>query len=146
MKSDKITQERLDSLDRQFIEDGFNDIRDKEVMMLIREVKAWREDMGEKVPVAYVSHYESGALHGVCEKDDPVKMEWLKRGFTITPLYDAPPARQVLLPDWTNEQCLEFLSIAFRHAEIKGDIEMDDIRLGIKMVNSGRAAMMQEAK
>lgn len=38
--------------------------------------------------------------------------------------------------EWTNEQCLNFLSIAFRHAEISGDIEMDDIRLGIKMVSA----------
>ncbi|MDI6637077.1 hypothetical protein [Pantoea dispersa] len=38
--------------------------------------------------------------------------------------------------EWTNEQCLEFLSIAFRHAKISGDIEMDDIRLGIRMVNA----------
>lgn len=46
-------------------------------------------------------------------------------------------------PEWTSEQCLEFLSIAFRHAEIKGDLELDDIRLGIKMVNESRAAMLQ---
>ncbi|MDV0327165.1 hypothetical protein RVO06_00635 [Enterobacter hormaechei] len=45
--------------------------------------------------------------------------------------------------EWTNEQCLEFLSIAFRHAEIKGDLELDDIRLGVKMVNGSRAAMLQ---
>jgi len=44
------------------------------------------------------------------------------------------------LPEWTNEQCLEFLSIAFRHAEIKGDLQLDDIRLGVKMVNAYRAA------
>lgn len=50
-------------------------------------------------------------------------------------------AKQVV-PEWTNEQCLEFLSIAFRHAEIKGDLEMDDIRLGVKMVNACRAAML----
>lgn len=48
-------------------------------------------------------------------------------------------------PEWTNEQCLEFLSIAFRHAEIKGDLELDDIRLGVKMVNGSRAAMLQGA-
>ncbi|HCR1985181.1 TPA: hypothetical protein ONC56_004748, partial [Enterobacter hormaechei subsp. steigerwaltii] len=42
--------------------------------------------------------------------------------------------------EWTNEQCLEFLSIAFRHAKIKGDLEFDDIRLGVKMVNCSRAA------
>ncbi|EOC3625645.1 ead/Ea22-like family protein [Enterobacter hormaechei] len=45
--------------------------------------------------------------------------------------------------EWTNEQCLEFLSIAFRHAEIKGDLEFDDIRLGVKMVNGNRAALLQ---
>ncbi|MRG31667.1 hypothetical protein [Enterobacter cancerogenus] len=48
--------------------------------------------------------------------------------------------------EWTNEQCLEFLSIAFRHAEIKGDLELDDIRLGVKMVNGSRAAMLQGAE
>jgi hypothetical protein len=47
--------------------------------------------------------------------------------------------------EWTNEQCLEFMSIAFRHAEIKGDLELDDIRLGVKMVNGSRAAVLQGA-
>ena len=60
------------------------------------------------------------------------------------PLYTTPPA-PVSVPEWTNEQCLEFLSIAFRHAEIKGDLELDDIRLGVKMVNGSRAAMLQGA-
>ncbi|WP_242660024.1 DUF551 domain-containing protein [Enterobacter chengduensis] len=63
----------------------------------------------------------------------------------VMPLYTAPPA-QVSVPEWTNEQCLEFLSIAFRHAEIKGDLELDDIRLGVKMVNGSRAAMLQGAE
>lgn len=45
-------------------------------------------------------------------------------------------AQPVSAPEWTNEQCLEFLSIAFRHANISGDIEMDDIRLGIRMANA----------
>ncbi|QLV52891.1 hypothetical protein HV223_11995 [Enterobacter cloacae] len=62
-----------------------------------------------------------------------------------TRLYTAPPA-QVSVPEWTSEQCLEFLSIAFRHAEIKGDLELDDIRLGVKMVNGSRAAMLQGAE
>lgn len=47
------------------------------------------------------------------------------------------------VPEWTNEQCLEFLSIAFRHAEINGDLQLDDIRLGVKMVNGSRTAMLQ---
>lgn len=62
----------------------------------------------------------------------------------IERLFTAPPA-PVSVPEWTNEQCLEFLSIAFRHAEIKGDIQLDDIRLGVKMVNGSRAAMLQGA-
>lgn len=41
---------------------------------------------------------------------------------------------------WTDEQCLEFLSIAFRHAQIKGDLELEDIRKGIRIVNDGAAA------
>lgn len=57
-----------------------------------------------------------------------------------------PEVQPVQVPEWTNEQCLEFLSIAFRHAEIKGDLEMDDIRLGVKMVNDSRAAMLQGAE
>ncbi|WP_206737688.1 hypothetical protein [Enterobacter cloacae] len=61
-----------------------------------------------------------------------------------TKLFTAPPA-PVSVPEWTNEQCMEFLSIAFRHAEIKGDFQLDDIRLGVKMVNGSRAAMLQGA-
>ncbi|MDM2941811.1 hypothetical protein OGY01_05055 [Citrobacter sp. Cm038] len=52
-----------------------------------------------------------------------------------------PPA--TVVPEWTNDQCLEFLSIAFRHAEIKGDLELDDIRLGVKMVNGGSDSMLK---
>lgn len=63
---------------------------------------------------------------------------------TEIPLYTAPPA-PVSVSEWTNEQCLEFLSIAFRHAEIKGDLELDDIRLGVKMANGSRSAMLQGA-
>ncbi|WP_105685994.1 hypothetical protein [Cronobacter dublinensis] len=46
----------------------------------------------------------------------------------------AQPA--TVVPEWTNQQCLEFLAIAFRHAEIKGDFELDDLRLGVKMANA----------
>ena len=37
------------------------------------------------------------------------------------------------LPELTDSQCLEFLAVAFRLASIKGDIEFNDIRLGLKM-------------
>ncbi|MCK6717643.1 hypothetical protein [Enterobacter roggenkampii] len=48
------------------------------------------------------------------------------------------------LPELTDSQCLEFLAVAFRHASIKGDIEFDDIRLGLKMALE--AAPQQEVK
>lgn len=55
-----------------------------------------------------------------------------------TPLFNraAPPA-PVKFPEWTDQQCLEFISIAFRHAEISGDIKMDDIRLAMKIITAG---------
>ncbi|EFA7730909.1 hypothetical protein CXJ67_003125 [Escherichia coli] len=74
-----------------------------------------------------IDHGEMGIEHIECPK-----------------CYTSQPA-PVSVPEWTNEQCLEFLSIAFRHAEIKGDLELDDIRLGVKMVNGSRAAMLQGA-
>ncbi|WP_133060914.1 hypothetical protein [Cronobacter sakazakii] len=60
--------------------------------------------------------------------------EALDRGIRCRVLYTAPPAPVV--PEWTNQQCLEFLAVAFRHAEIKGDFELDDLRLGVKMANA----------
>ncbi|WP_230858087.1 hypothetical protein [Enterobacter hormaechei] len=75
-----------------------------------------------------IDHGEMGIEHIECPK-----------------CYTSQPA-PVSVPEWTNEQCLEFLSIAFRHAEIKGDLELDDIRLGVKMVNGSRAAMLQGAE
>ncbi|WP_346808178.1 hypothetical protein MX657_09245 [Enterobacter chuandaensis] len=48
------------------------------------------------------------------------------------------------LPELTDSQCLEFLAVAFRHNRIKGDIEFDDIRLGLKMAL--KAAPRQEVK
>ncbi|WP_395263300.1 hypothetical protein V1592_18620 [Enterobacter hormaechei subsp. xiangfangensis] len=62
----------------------------------------------------------------------------------FVPSKSTPPA-PVAVPEWTNEQCLEFMSIAFRHAEIKGDLELHDIRLGVRMVNGSRAAVLQGA-
>lgn len=39
---------------------------------------------------------------------------------------------------WTDEEVLLFLSVAFRHVEIKGDLAFDDVRLGIQFVNKQR--------
>ncbi|WP_050567529.1 hypothetical protein [Dickeya zeae] len=44
-------------------------------------------------------------------------------------------ANSPVIPDgwnWTDEQCLEFLSVAFRHCEIKGDVAFDEIRQGVQ--------------
>ncbi|EOC3069255.1 hypothetical protein ABUP50_001746 [Cronobacter malonaticus] len=57
--------------------------------------------------------------------------EWERRAATLQPV-----SQPYKLPEWTNEQCLEFLAVAFRHAEIKGDFELDDLRLGVKMANA----------
>lgn len=87
-------------------------------------------------PVAYIFKHPAGRLFwALTDESNKGKSD-------VMPVYAAPRPAPVV-PEWTNEQCLEFLSIAFRHAEIKGDLELDDIRLGMKMVNEGRAAMLQ---
>lgn len=80
-----------------------------------------------------------------CDSGDSVYLYAAPQPLTTSDRAELENCRnaQQVVPEWTNEQCLEFLSIAFRHAEIKGDLEMDDIRLGVKMVNSRRAAMLQ---
>ncbi|EOW6700993.1 hypothetical protein ACOZZZ_000909 [Cronobacter malonaticus] len=52
------------------------------------------------------------------------------------PAVAEPVSQPYKLPEWTNEQCLEFLAVAFRHAEIKGDFDLDDLRLGVNMANA----------
>lgn len=90
----------------------------------------------DEKPVAYIFKHPSGRLFWALTDESN------KGQSDVMPVYAAPrPAP--LVPEWTNEQCLEFLSIAFRHTEIKGDLELDDIRLGMKMVNESRAAMLQ---
>ena len=56
----------------------------------------------EQEPVAYISYYESGLNHGVCQKDDTVKMEWLKRGFSVQPLYTHPTPELIAIVDRLN--------------------------------------------
>ncbi|MBK4112378.1 hypothetical protein JHD93_09415 [Cronobacter sakazakii] len=58
------------------------------------------------------------------------------RNAPLSPSDNQGRQRAPVEPEWTNQQCLEFLSIAFRHAEIKGDFELDDLRLGVKMANA----------
>lgn len=38
--------------------------------------------------------------------------------------------------EWTDEQIMEFISMAFRHAQIKGDFELSDVRDALNMIKS----------
>lgn len=94
----QLSKERLEELQRQFHEEGYNDATDREVAAMVEQLLA----VEGQEPVACIAKYESGAVHGTCERADPVAMEWLKRGMTLTPLYTAPPAplaQPVHVPD-----------------------------------------------
>ncbi|EMC3650495.1 hypothetical protein VDN48_001636 [Citrobacter braakii] len=97
--------------------DGAIAARNVETIYQVMYGECWRDITEEQ--------YHDHAIH-----ESPIRI-----------VYTAPPAPVV--PEWTNEQCLEFLSIAFRHAEIKGDLELDDIRLGVKMVNGVSDSMLK---
>ena len=97
--------------------DGAIAVRNVETIYQVMYGECWRDITDEQ--------YHDHAIH-----ESPIRI-----------VYTAPPAPVV--PEWTNEQCLEFLSIAFRHAEIKGDLELDDIRLGVKMVNGVSDSMLK---
>ncbi|ELY2920579.1 DUF551 domain-containing protein [Cronobacter sakazakii] len=102
----------------------------------VTELLALRKKREAAVPVAYISKadLDAGYPHILARKD-------YSKACPMA-VFAAPPAQPVAVPEWTNEECFEFLSIAFRHAEIKGDFELDDLRLGVKMVNESRAAML----
>lgn len=84
------------------------------------------------------------------------KVQTIIHGVTLTAMLELRERRAAMLqgaepvttacklPELTDSQCLEFLAVAFRHASIKGDIEFDDIRLGLKMALE--AAPQQEVK
>ncbi|AJQ53972.1 TPA: hypothetical protein F3L15_09470 [Aeromonas hydrophila] len=38
--------------------------------------------------------------------------------------------------EWTDEQIMEFISMAFRHAQIKGDFELSDVRDALNMIKA----------
>lgn len=46
--------------------------------------------------------------------------------------------RDVLLSalEWTDGQIMEFISMAFRHAEVKGDFELSDVRDALNMIKA----------
>ncbi|KLP57433.1 hypothetical protein ABR39_04160 [Enterobacter genomosp. O] len=133
-----ITKERLEWLANISGRDDIDEIDGEEIRELARIALASLE----AEPVGYVDAEYAELLRSGHIESCSVYAE---QGEGCIALYVAPPA-PVSVPEWTNEQCLEFLSIAFRHAEIKGDLQFDDIRLGVKMVNGSRAAMLQGAE
>ncbi|EOL9017044.1 hypothetical protein ACM917_002301 [Cronobacter sakazakii] len=78
-----ISNERLESLQRQFKEEGFNDISDSEIMQLVEENLALRKEREKAEPVAYMigGHY---LMHANDPKVDNYS--------SAVPLYTAPPA------------------------------------------------------
>jgi hypothetical protein len=101
----------------------------------------------EAEPVCYLTWHQGFRAPDDCEEYVVEAKPGDKScdGSPAFPVYTALPA-PVSVTEWKNEQCMEFLSIAFRHAEINGDLQLDDIRLGVKMVNGSRAAMLQGAE
>ncbi|EPN9190283.1 DUF551 domain-containing protein [Enterobacter roggenkampii] len=134
-------------------DDTWSDVDEEEMIRLRRDWEDIRTlytappATANAEPVAWLwSHRKHPSeVTLVRPEDDEMGEPGLWSGWNCQALYAAPPAT-VSVPEWTNEQCLEFLSIAFRHAEIKGDLELDDIRLGVKIANGSRAAMLQGAE
>ena len=97
-------------------------------------------------PVAWLwSHRKHPSEVSLVRPEDDERAEgahW--SGWNCQALYAEQVTTACKLPELTDSQCLEFLAVAFRHARIKGDIEFDDIRLGLKMALE--AAPQQEVK
>jgi hypothetical protein len=82
-----ISNERLDSIERQFIEDGFNDITDSEVVKLVSEVRALRKERERAEPVYQCM--DDGKWYDTEKRlYDEVK----ENGNECRVLYTAPPA------------------------------------------------------
>lgn len=88
-----ISNERLESLQRQFMEEGFNDIRDSEVMQLVEENLALRKERERAEPVAAESYIDdSDLLFAIDLNDDSEDFQtaqWLKE---LRRRRAAPPA------------------------------------------------------
>lgn len=131
----KISDERLKELAGDFIMNGFANVGEcTEIARELLSLRAQLAELAKQEPVA-VKYAKGDVLTREECADDIVFAICCK---VETPLFNraAPPA-PVKFPEWTDQQCLEFISIAFRHAEISGDIKMDDIRLAMKIITAG---------
>ncbi|EPH0085532.1 hypothetical protein RFE81_000589 [Klebsiella pneumoniae] len=146
MTKSTITRERL----QEIAEDGF--LKHGESKELARMALAAMDSE----PVAFIARYESGAIHGTCDRDDPVKMEWLKRGMDVSPLYAAPQLPQ---PAVVSEKIIDNFEEEFRRAfEVSAAVEQlieigyqgDKFSLSIRdaatLWKLGRAAMLSGGK
>lgn len=119
--------------------------------LIIRELAAFRLAAMDSEPVAFIARYESGAIHGTCDRDDPAKMEWLKRGMDVSPLYAAPQLPQ---PAVVSEKIIDNFEEEFRRAFVvsaaveqlieisyQGDKFSLSIRDAATLWKLGRAAM-----
>ncbi|EOI3465047.1 hypothetical protein ACMSW1_002524 [Cronobacter dublinensis] len=90
-----ISNERLDSIERQFIEDGFNDITDSEVAKLVSEVRALRKERELAVPVGYRKLFTCSSC-GAEGLDEPLESRCHCNGdgarWIEGRLYTSPPA------------------------------------------------------
>lgn len=48
--------------------------------------------------------------------------------------------------EWTDEQIMEFISMAFRHAQIKGDFELSDVRDALNMIKARAMSNLEGEK
>jgi hypothetical protein len=58
----------------------------------------------------------------------------------------AASTQAAAIPEWTDLQCAEFISVAFRHVDIVGEFTWNDIRLGCSFANKLSAAPKPESK
>ncbi|EOC3061184.1 hypothetical protein ACINJI_002828 [Cronobacter dublinensis] len=121
----EISKERVEALASNILE--CHDVKPSEVKALAGLALLALRERAEPVATLYKSGKSAKVIMIGADLAD---------GYTdvFAELQTAPPAPVV--PEWTNQQCLEFLAVAFRHAEIKGDFELDDLRLGVKMANA----------
>ncbi|ELY3414421.1 hypothetical protein SMW93_003634 [Cronobacter sakazakii] len=89
-----ISNERLESLQRQFKEEGFNDISDSEIMQLVEENLALRKERERAEPVAW-RHDDGPFASGALTRSKSVAESWIANGWKVTPLYAAPPAPRI---------------------------------------------------
>ncbi|WP_158692966.1 DUF551 domain-containing protein [Cronobacter sakazakii] len=91
-----ISNERLESLQRQFKEESFNDISDSEIMKLVEENLALRKERELAEPAYYLNQIDYGDGEGFELRAYFRELDAMKSkddfGGVVIPAYTAPPA------------------------------------------------------